>query len=149
MIFNEGQRKRQLYHLFLYISKQTFNQTHTQLEKIDLYRGQPPLLFALWEKDGRSRKELCNLLTLKPATITKMIKRLEKTGFVFSKQDEEDSRVSRVYLTEKGNKIQEEVKQIYAELEKQTFRDFTDEERSTLTILLKKMEKNINGNELN
>ncbi|WP_461205859.1 MarR family winged helix-turn-helix transcriptional regulator [Clostridium sp. DL1XJH146] len=140
---NENEEERELYHLFLYVSKLTFNKTHNQLEKIGLYRGQPPLLFSLWDKDGKSRSELCKILDSKPATITKMIKRLEKSGFVVSRQDGQDSRVSRVFLTTKGKEIRGEVEEIYKNLEKEAFYGFSDKKREILRELLLLMKSNL------
>jgi len=75
--------------------------THMQLGKIGLYPGQPPILFMLWNKDGRSQKEFAEKLSLKPATITVMLRRMEKAGILERRIDAEDSRISRVYLTER------------------------------------------------
>jgi DNA-binding MarR family transcriptional regulator len=128
---------------FLSVCKLSFIKTHTELEKIGLYRGQPPLLFALWEKDGRSRKELCEIMELQPATVTKMIKRLENEDFIVSKVDEKDARVSRVYLTKKGKEIKGEVEKIYADLEKQLLSGFSMEEREILQKMLISIKTNL------
>lgn len=142
---DENMEENQLYHLFLYVSKLTHNKTHEKLEKIGLYRGQPPLLFSLWKKDGKSRKELGDILVSQPATITKMIHRLESSGFVESKIDEKDSRVSRVYLTTKGREIKGQVEEIYNDLEKEVFEDFSNEDKNMMKKLLIVMKKNIRG----
>ena len=55
---------------------------HILLESVGLYRGQPPLLFALWHQDGQTHSELAERLHVTPATITRMIQRMEKTGFL-------------------------------------------------------------------
>jgi DNA-binding MarR family transcriptional regulator len=133
----------QFQRFFLSVCKLNFMKTHTELEKIGLYRGQPPLLFALWEKDGRSRKELCKIMELQPATVTKMIKRLENLDFIVSKADEKDARVSRVYLTRKGKEIKGEVEKIYVDLEKQLLSGFSMEEIEILQKMLISIKTNL------
>jgi DNA-binding MarR family transcriptional regulator len=105
---------------------------HALLEEIGLYRGQPPMLRVLWEKEGRTHSELAARMHVQPATITKMIQRMERAGFVGRRQDSEDQRVSRVYLTEAGRAIQADVQQVWRTLEEEAFVGFSPEERVLL-----------------
>ena len=105
---------------------------HVLLEEIGLYRGQPPVLRALWEEEGRTHSELAARLYVQPATITKMIQRMERAGFVECREDPEDQRVSRVYLTEAGRAIREDVQQVWRALEGETFEGFSVEERAVI-----------------
>jgi len=113
------------------------------LEEFGLFRGQPPLLFALWEKEGRTHSELAEHLHVQPATITKMIKRMERAGFVERCQDTEDQRVSRVYLTDAGRNIRDAVEGVWHELEAQTFAGFSSEERALLSQFLLRIRDNL------
>ena len=116
---------------------------HTLLEELDLYRGQPPVLFALWEQEGLTHSELAARLHVKPATITKMINRMEKTGFVQRRSDSEDQRVSRVYLTDAGRAIQNEVERVWRTLLEETFVGFSPEERVLLRRFFLQMRENL------
>lgn len=113
------------------------------LEEIGLYRGQPPLLRALWEREGRTHSELAEHLHVRPATITKMIQRMERTGFVQRRQDLEDQRVSRVYLTPAGCAIREDVQQIWRTLEEETVSGFSLEDRTLLRRFFLHMRDNL------
>ena len=112
------------------------SRAHALLEAIGLYRGQPPVLRALWEQEGRTHTELAERLHVTPATITKMLQRMEKAGFVVRKPDVEDQRVSRVYLKEAGRAIRSEVQAVWQTMEKETFDGFTLEERVLLRRFL-------------
>ena len=116
---------------------------HTLLEELGLYRGQPPVLFALWEQEGLTHSELAARLHVKPATITKMINRMEKTGFVQRRSDPEDQRVSRVYLTDAGHAIQNEVERVWRILLEETFVGFSLEERVLLRRFFLQMRDNL------
>ena len=116
---------------------------NTLLEAIGLYRGQPPVLFALWDLEGLTHTELAERLQNTPATITKMIQRMEKAGFVQRRPDANDQRVSRVYLTETGRAIQASVQAIRETIEAETFAGFTDEERLLLRSFLQHIRQNL------
>jgi DNA-binding MarR family transcriptional regulator len=116
---------------------------HTLLEELGLYRGQPKVLRALWEQEGLTHSELATILHVQPATITKMIKRMEKAGFVERRKDAKDQRVSRVYLTENGRSVQEAVKQVWRTLEEETFTGFNLEERVLLRRFFLQMRENL------
>jgi DNA-binding MarR family transcriptional regulator len=116
---------------------------HTLLEELGLYRGQPPMLFALWEQEGATHGELAVRLHVKPATITKMITRMEKAGFVERRPDSEDQRVSRVYLTDAGRSIQDRVEQVWRTLEEEIFEGLGGEERDLLRRLFLQMRENL------
>ena len=116
---------------------------HTLLEELGLYRGQPPVLHALWEREGLTHSELATRLHVQPATITKMIKRMEKAGFVVRRSDPQDQRVSRVYLTGAGRAIQAEVRQVWHALKEETFEGFNLEERVLLRRFFLQMRENL------
>ncbi|WDC84520.1 hypothetical protein PL321_01845 [Caloramator sp. mosi_1] len=72
-----------------------------------------------------------------------MLNRMEKAGLVTRRQDEIDQRISRVYLTEKGSQMCEELKKVMADLNDKCFGNFTEEEKEVFKILLEKMAENI------
>ena len=129
--------------LLVQICKLHHARAHTLLEELGLYRGQPPVLFALWEREGLTHSELAARLHVKPATITKMINRMEKTGFVQRRSDPEDQRVSRVYLTDAGHAIQNEVERVWRILLEETFVGFSLEERVLLRRFFLQMRDNL------
>lgn len=118
--------------LFAQICRLKHARVRTLLEALGLYRGQPSVLHALWEEEGLTHTELARHLRVQPATITKMIQRMEKAGFVERRPDLHDQRVSRVYLTEAGHAIRAEVQQVWRALEVEAFAGFTQEERLLL-----------------
>jgi DNA-binding MarR family transcriptional regulator len=116
---------------------------HTLLEALGLYHGQPPMLRALWEQEGQTHTELAARLHVQPATMTKMVKRMEKAGFVERKSDPDDHRVSRVYLTDAGRDVQAQVKQVWRTMENETFAGFTMEEHVLLRRFFLQVRENL------
>ena len=119
------------------------SRAHTLLEELGLYHGQPPMLFALWAQDGQTHTELAARLHIQPATMSKMVQRMEHAGFVGRRDDPEDQRVSRVFLTDTGRAIKENVHQVWRTLEDETFAGFTLEEHVLLRRFLLQMRENL------
>lgn len=135
--------KDSLYYIFLEVLRRHYNLTHTLLNNIGIYPGQPPMLFALNKKDGQSQKELAHKLNLKPATITVMVKRMEKENLVVRRQDDKDQRISRVYLTKKGKEMFKKTNEVINNIEKICFQNFTPEEKLLLRRLFMQMKQNL------
>ena len=51
------------------------------LTKHNLYVGQEMLLKCLWNQDGLSQKEIADLMGIQAATATRMVMRMEQSGF--------------------------------------------------------------------
>jgi DNA-binding MarR family transcriptional regulator len=135
--------KDSLYYIFLEILRLHYYRSHVLLEEIGVYHGQPPMLFILNKADGQSQKELARILGVTPATITVMLKRMEKSNLVLRKQDDEDQRISRVYITEEGKEIANKAKQVMNDIDQECFGNFTVEEKIILRRLLMQMRDNL------
>jgi hypothetical protein len=68
---------------------------------------------------------------------------MERAGFLRCQQDEEDQRVSRVYLTEAGRDIREELYRAEHQLEEEAFAGFTPEARAELKGSLSRVRENL------
>jgi len=112
-------------------------------EKIGLYRGQPPVLYALWQQEGLTHKELAERLNNTPATISRMLQRMEKSGFIRREADLNDQRVSRVYLTEAGRAVRAQVDLIHDRMQNETFAGFDAGELETLRGYLLRLKRNL------
>jgi len=120
--------------IFRQVMRMYHQRTHMLLSKLGVYPGQPSVLFNLMDKDGINQTELAKKLKIRNATVTVMLKRMEKNDLIYRKTDAEDLRVSRVYLTNTGRSMVAEMQDIMKSLEKECFEGFTTEEK----ILLKR-----------
>ncbi|QUH19218.1 MarR family winged helix-turn-helix transcriptional regulator [Alkaliphilus sp. B6464] len=132
-----------LQHIFYQVIRLHHQRSHMLLDKVGVYPGQPFLLFALYHRNGQSQKDLANKLNIKASTIATMVKRMEKVGLIERRQDFEDQRVSRVYITEKGMEVCKEVDKIRKVIEIESFSNFTEEEQMLLRRLLMQMRDNL------
>lgn len=119
------------------------NKVNKLLEGLDLHIGQPMMLGLLNEKDGRSQSDLAKEMLIKPATISAMVKRLEKKNYVIRKRDSNDERVSNVYLTEKGRDVFNQLDEYKNTMESIVFDGFSDSERETMKGYLERVMDNL------
>jgi DNA-binding MarR family transcriptional regulator len=120
---------------------------HGALDAIGLYRGQHFILHVLWENEGIMHSELAAQSCVQPATITNALQRMEKAGLVERRPDEEDQRVSRVYLTDAGRSMHGQAERAWREMEARAFAGLGREEQKTLQELLVKIQDNLTRGE--
>ncbi len=130
-------------YLLVQVCKAHRGKAQELLTKIELHPGQEMLLLRLWPGDGLTQSELAGDLCISPATMTKMLDRMAKTGLVERRTDIEDQRVSRVYLTAEGRSLREPVEGIWHELEAQSLVNLTLDERILLRRLLLQVYENL------
>ena len=115
------------------------------LRELGLAPGQELLLMQLWDRDGCSQSDLVDRLGLDPSTVTKMLQRLERDGWVCRSPSGDDGRVTIVSLTAAGRGLQCHVTRLWGELERETVRSLSDDERRSLLGLLTKMEQSLHA----
>ncbi|WP_332374060.1 MarR family transcriptional regulator [Lactococcus cremoris] len=101
--------------------------------------GAQGLLVELWNKDGLTNAEIAELLDIKPSSVTAQVKQLEEAEMVIRKQDENDKRVNRIFLTEKGREAQETRDTMHNDISETIFGNLTDEEQKQLANLMEKL----------
>lgn len=111
--------------------------------QLGLHRGQVPVLLELTETDGITQSELVERLEVTPATLTNLLNRMEESGFILRQRDPADTRVSRVYLSEKGLSTAEQFSQLAETVDGITFAGFSPEELETLTGFLERVHANL------
>ena len=135
--------KLALDHLLVRVAHLHFARAMTLFQTVGLYRGQPPVLGALVQQEGLSHSELAARLHIRPATMSKMLDRMEKAGFVTRRPDPQDQRVSRVYLPEHGRAVAAQVDELIATMARDTFGGFSPEECALLAGFLERMRANL------
>lgn len=114
-----------------------------KMVEIGLHAGQVFLLLSLHENENISQAEIYKQLSLSAPTVNKMVKSLEKNGFVNCRRDEKDTRLVRVSLTKKGRAIKSSVEEKFAEMDSLLLQDFSETEKIMVSLLLEKMLTNL------
>ena len=113
------------------------------LAEVGLHVGQEMVLIELWREDGLRGGELAERLGVEPPTVTKMLRRLERCGLVSRRQDSEDARSFRVYLTDEGRALEEPVVLCWERVEEKALAGMSAGERRSLHRLLTKVRANL------
>ena len=135
-----------LSYILAHVSKLHRQRADVLLNEIGLHVGQEMILCALWENEGITQTELAECLRIQPATVTNALRRLERKGFVCRREDPNDQRVSRVFVTEEGRNLKAAVEEKWSRLEKESFGDFSVEDRAVLRKLLQRTHNRLTGN---
>jgi DNA-binding MarR family transcriptional regulator len=87
----------------VYSTAHAFNRAYKPLlDALGLTYPQYLVMFALWERDGVTVKEIGEQLHLDSGTLTPLLKRLESMGLVRRVRDAADERNVRISLTPAG-----------------------------------------------
>jgi len=109
--------------------------------------GSRGLLIKLWERDGLTNSEIAELLDIRPSSVTAQVKDLEGRGYVERKQDENDGRVSRIFLTEEGRQLKDKRTEHKDNVSEELFQALSEEEQLQLAELLEKLSADWSENE--
>lgn len=109
------------------------------LKKINLTYTQYITMMVMWEKEVVNEKDLVKALYLKANTLTDLLRKLEKKGYVRISRDEKDKRNIVICLTDEGRKLKEQAVEVPKTLIEEHW--LTDEEVKTFKVLLYKLLK--------
>lgn len=97
----------------LYAAARTVTGLYTPyLKPLGLTYTQYIVMLVLWEKDGVSVSEIGERLMLDNGTLSPLLKKLEKLGYIERSRCREDDRVVEISLTKEGKALKEKAKEI-------------------------------------
>jgi DNA-binding MarR family transcriptional regulator len=113
-----------------------------ELAQYNLGWGHFAILMSLYYQEGLSQDSLAQSKGFDKTMIAKSIRRLEREGIVYREIDQEDKRIKRLYLTEKGREIRPEMKRIGLELNELLLKGFGPSELSFAIETIRKIALN-------
>jgi DNA-binding MarR family transcriptional regulator len=112
----------------------------------DLVPSYGNIMTVLYDHNGSlSMKDIGNLLGKEKSTITTLVNKLEKLGYIKKVKSTEDRRSTYVQLTEKGKLVEHNFGDISKSVHDTAYRNFTKEEKIELLRLLKKLNQNFDS----
>jgi len=139
---NKISNKRIIYQLINFVLKHR-KIMQNYLDETGIYHAQHRLLMEISRNPNASQIDIARLMDISAATIAVSLKKLEKEGYINREKDEDDNRLNKITITEKGNRVVEQSKQIFDATDQEVFKDFTEEEKCTLSDLLQKLDNNL------
>jgi DNA-binding MarR family transcriptional regulator len=113
--------------------------TDAALQRHGLRLGQDHLLATLWEKDGRTPGEIAAAVNVTTPAVTKMATRLADAGLIVRRDDDQDHRLVRLWLTDAGRALRAPVQRERRSIERAVTADLSDAERRYLMSALTKV----------
>lgn len=133
--------KNQLCFPIYLCSKEIIRKYTPLLDKLDLTYTQYIVMMYFWENKTSNVKELGKTLLLDSSTLTPLLKKLEKKGYITRNKSTVDERNLVLELTPKGDKLKDESIQIPNKIGKCI--DIDEKESKILYNLLYKILLNI------
>lgn len=94
------------------VSRKVVNHYTPYLKPFGITYTQYVVLLALWETGESTVGELCTRLYLDNGTMTPLLKKMDKAGWITRHRSPRDERVVTVKVTEKGWQLREDIKEI-------------------------------------
>ncbi len=101
------------------------------------------VLSHLWQKDGLQQSELALCTNRNRANVTRILDILERENIVERRDDANDRRVFRIYLTDKGKSLREITAKCAEQSIKDSLRGLTKDEIDTCLKVLQKITSNL------
>ena len=128
----------------LYVcSKELVRQYRKPLDSINLTYTQYIVMMALWEYGDMTEKRLGELVHLDSGTLTALLRRLEKQGYIERARRETDERMLSLSLTDKGDKLRRDAAAVPTAIP--NCLGLSADELKSLKALLDKAMKNMNS----
>ncbi len=105
--------------------------------------AQGRILFALWKRDEIPIGKLANETQLGKSTLTSMLDRLEKAGYVARIRPEENRRTILLKLTNKDKNLQNVYRKVSEEMTNLFYRQFSHEEIDKFESYLRRILLNL------
>ncbi|MCG7380962.1 MarR family transcriptional regulator [Paenibacillus sp. ACRSA] len=94
------------------------------------------VLMFLYREDALSIKMLAERVQRTQPTVTVLVNKLEKLGYVERHKSAEDSRVTMIRLTEQGRKLEPVFNQVSKQINELIYGGLSDEQAEQLELLL-------------
>lgn len=101
------------------------------------------IMAVLFKSHKCTMKELAANIRRTKATLTVLVDKLEKIGYVKREKSSQDSRVTYITLTKKGLDLKPVFEDISKKLNNLVFTDISEKEDETLHKILEKINKNL------
>lgn len=99
------------------------------------------ILVCLYKNGKMTMKDIANCIHRTKPTVTVLVNKLEKLGYLKREASDEDSRSTNIVLTQKGEDFQATFEKISKNLNEMLYKNLSDKEIEILEELLKKIIK--------
>lgn len=136
---SEKSRQDQLFELFHRVVHGFVRGHHHHHKPGGLHPGQGRILAILAEKDRMTQRELMDMLQVRSASLSELLQKLDRHGFIIREKDETDRRNVILSLSDRGRDAIDEHRQARQERVESLFSALSEDEQGALADLLAKL----------
>ncbi len=126
---------------FIFLAAKVYQKAHSnfkkQLQQYDLTPMRHLVLEALWNEEGLTAGEIARRLVLDNATLSGVIDRMVKTGWIVKQADPDDKRAMQIFLTPKAKEMKSPILKERIKANEESLSPLSLEEKVFLKRLLK------------
>ena len=126
---------------FIFLVAKVYQKAHAnfkkQLRQYDLTPMRHLVLEALWNEEGLTAGEIARRLVLDNATLSGVIDRMAKTGWIVKQADPDDKRAMQIFLTPKGKELKSPILEERKKANEESLSPLSVDEKVFLKRLLK------------
>ncbi len=113
--------------------------------EINLSTGQPKVLLLLKDNQGLLQKEIASCCMVKPATMTVLLKNMEKSGLIRKEKiiSKAGKKAYSIYLTDEGEKKAKAVESSFNTIENEAFTDISMQDKNNFFTMIEKISQNL------
>ena len=135
----KSQTDLRLFRVWLKASKTVFNLIAKDIERYGISMENFMILELLYNKGPHTIQKISETFSIPSGSITYVVDKLEKNEFVKRHPSPTDRRISNVVLTDKGQRLFQEIFPQHVEAISRILSPLSKEEKTDLTELLKKV----------
>jgi MarR family transcriptional regulator for hemolysin len=129
----------------LILSKLYYGILSKSLEKLDTDRYYAILNYIQNNNGCCCQQNICDSLFVDKTAMVKILDSLTKSGLIERKVNPEDRRQHYILLSKKGEKQTKEITKTFSIIEKQMFRDISENDKHTFKTVLEHITENLKG----
>jgi DNA-binding MarR family transcriptional regulator len=115
-------------------------------ENVKVTTAQAGILFLIKQKSGQSMSELSQILSVDNSTLTGLVDRLERAGFVRRNSNPDDRRALNIDITEAGIRELEKAKVVIRRINEEIKAGFSEQEMDSFKKVLQHFTLKFNKN---
>lgn len=136
-------REESLGYQMNHVARQLARALHDRISPMGVVPGQFAQLLALYERDGITQHELCDMVGIEQPTMANTIARMERDGLVERRPHPSDGRKQLIHLTAKARSLKEPMIEAAETVNGLATAGLTRAERSTFMKAIAKIRANL------
>jgi DNA-binding MarR family transcriptional regulator len=117
--------------------------SNIEFKEYDLTKGQYLYLVRICENPGIIQEKVAEMIKVDRTTAARAIQKLELSGFIEKKDDEQNKKIKKLFPTEKGKKVYPFIKRENDYSNAVALAGFSEDETDTIFSLLQRVRSNI------